>query len=111
MLSFEQKSNWVVRNQGRIAKVQKAIAAIEETIAKTEAHRACLEYNCQRELGLCTGSNAEYMAIFEKHDVEIAKCIDTIGDAITKRSRLGRLATKLRRHEKVIFALPNSLGW
>lgn len=111
MLSFEQKSNWVVRNQGRIAKVEKAIAAIEETITKTEAHRKCLEHNFQREIGLCTGSNTEYMAIFEKHDVEIAKCINTIGDCITKRSRLGRLATKLRRHEKVIFALPNSLDW
>lgn len=108
MLTFEQKSNWIVNNQNRIAKVKKAIAALEEVIEKTEAHRVCVEHNYHRELGLCTGSDAKYLAIFEKHDSDIVKCINTIGDAITKRSRLNLLATKLLRHEKVIFALPHT---
>lgn len=108
MLTFAQKSNWIVNNQSRIAKAEKAITALETLIEKTQAHQTCVEYNYHRELGLCVGSDAEYMAIFEKHDADIAKCINTIGDAITKRSRLGLLVTKLRRHEKVIFALPHT---
>lgn len=108
MLSFEQKSNWVINNQGRMAKVKKAIEALEETIAKTEAHRVCVEHNYNRELGLCTGSDAEYLAIFEKKYAAVTKCIETIDNAITKRSRLNRLFIKLQRHEKVIFALPQT---
>ena len=34
MLTFAQKSTWIINNQNRIAKVKKAIAALEEVIEK-----------------------------------------------------------------------------
>lgn len=108
MLTFAQKSNWIVNSQSRIAKIKKTIDDLENVIEKTEAHRVCVEHNYNRELGLCTGSDAEYLAIFEKKYVAVTKCIETIDNAIEKRSRLNRLVIKLQRHEKVIFALPHT---
>ncbi len=108
MLSFEQKSNWIINNQSRIAKVEKAVIALEEAINKAEAHKSCAEYNFHKELGLFSGTPAEYNQLFEKHENDIAKCCDIIGDAIVKRSRLNSLKTKLVLHEKVIFALPHT---
>lgn len=108
MLSFEQKSAWIINNQGRMAKVEKAIAALEETIAKTEAHKACVEYNFHRELKLFSGTPAEYNSLFAKHEADTIKCCNAIGDAIVKRSRLNSLKAKLAQHEKVIFALSHT---
>lgn len=108
MLTFEQKSNWIINNQARIAKVEKAVIALEEAINKAEAHKSCVDYNFHKELGLFSGTTAEYNQLFAKHENDITKCCDIIGDAITKRGRLNSLKTKLVRHEKVIFALPHT---
>lgn len=108
MLTFKQKSNWIINNQARIAKVEKAVIALEEAINKAEAHKSCVDYNFHKELGLFSGTPAEYNQLFAKHEADIIKCCNTIGDAIVKRSRLNSLKTKLVRHEKVIFALPHT---
>lgn len=108
MLTFAQKSNWIVNNQSRIVKAEKAIKSLEETIAKAEAHKACVEYNFHKELGLFSGTPAEYNQFFSKHENNIVDIDTSIEDNKRKISRLNSLAAKLLRHEKVIFALPHT---
>jgi hypothetical protein len=108
MLTFAQKSNWIVNNQSRIAKAEKAIKSLEETIAKTKAHKACVEYNFHRELGLFSGTPAEYNQFFSKHENDIADIDNTIESDERKVRRMKSVAQKLCAHEKVIFALPHT---
>lgn len=108
MLTFAQKSNWIVNNQSRIAKAEKAIKSLEETIVKTKSHKTCVEYNFHKELGLFSGTPAEYNQFFSKHENDIADIDTSIEDSERKISRLNSLVAKLLRHEKVIFALPHT---
>lgn len=107
MLTYKQKSNWVIRNQDRMFKVEKEIKALEDLISKINAHKECLEYNFHRELQLFGGTPTEYNKFFEKHEADIAKCNNTIEEKSFKLRRLKSLVNKLISHEKVIFAMPH----
>jgi hypothetical protein len=48
MLTFKQKSAWILRNQGRVIRFAKAIEALENTVSKNKAHKQCVEYNFHR---------------------------------------------------------------
>lgn len=108
MLTYKQKSDWLVTNQGRITKVQKEIKSLEELIAQVEIARECLDHNFHRDLQKFTGNPDEYNAFFEQHEADIVRCADILDEKISKLHRLESLFTKLRNHEKVIFALPHT---
>lgn len=108
MLTFAQKSNWIVNNQSRIAKAEKAIKSLEETIVKTKSHKTCVEYNFHRELKLFVGSPSEYNSLFAKYENDIATIDTSIESGERKVNRMKSVAQKLRAHEKVIYALPHT---
>ena len=108
MLTFNQKSAWVINNQSRIIKVEKEIASLEEAIAKNKAHKECVEYNFHRELKVFVGSPNEYNQLFSKYENDIATIDSNIESNERKVRRLKSLVAKLSRHEKTIFALPHT---
>lgn len=108
MLTFKQKSAWILRNQGRVIRFAKAIEALENTLAKNKAHKECVEYNFHQELKLFVGSPSEYNSLFAKYENDIATIDSSIESGERKVNRMKSVAQKLRAHEKVIFALPHT---
>ena len=99
MLTFEMKSNWVVRNKSKFAKVEKEIESLETKLEQLFAYRKCVKNNFRKEAELFTGTPDEYNTFCSKHEADIRKC---------KLRRLDHLAIKLLHHERFIFSLPHT---
>ena len=108
MLTFKQKSNWVVNNKSKYIKVEKAIEALEAKIEQLFAHRKCVNYNFHKEVELFTGTPDEYNTLCSKHEADIRKINADIDYRKCKLRRLDHVGIKLLRHERFIWALPHT---
>ena len=108
MLTFEMKSNWVVRNKSKFAKVEKEIESLETKLEQLFAYRKCVKNNFRKEAELFTGTPDEYNTFCSKHEADIRKINVDIDFRKCKLRRLDHLAIKLLHHERFIFSLPHT---
>lgn len=108
MLTFKQKSDWVVRNKSRIIKVEKAIEVLEAKVDQLFAHRKCVNSDFHKSVEKFVGTPEEYHSMCYKHEEEVRKINADIDVGKCQLERLDDVAMKLIRHEKTIFALPHT---
>lgn len=108
MLTFEQKSNWVVNNKARRIKVEKAIEALEAKVEQLFSYKKCVNKNFHKEMELFVGTPEEYNALYSKHENVICKINADIDFRKCKLRRLDHLVIKLLHHERFIFSLPHT---